>query len=143
MDTKFSSAIHTLILIDQATEPMTSDQIAISVGTNASYIRKLTALMKKAGLIESRRGVAGFALAKPASQMTFLEIYKAVMEVDALHIFNLHQNPNDECIVGHNIQPVLGSMFHKMEEEVERDLQAMTLEDCIHKMQDYIKSKEA
>jgi DNA-binding IscR family transcriptional regulator len=44
MDTRFSSAIHTLIMIAGAETPMTSDQIAESVGTNASYIRKITGL---------------------------------------------------------------------------------------------------
>ena len=36
MDTRFSSAIHTLILISEAETPMTSEEIAKSVGTNAS-----------------------------------------------------------------------------------------------------------
>ena len=47
MDTRFSSAIHTLILIAEAEVPMSSEQIAGSVGTNASYIRKITGLLKK------------------------------------------------------------------------------------------------
>ena len=38
MDTRFSSAIHTLILLSEAETPMTSEQIAESVGTNARYI---------------------------------------------------------------------------------------------------------
>ena len=42
MDTRFSSAIHMLILISEAETPMTSEEIAASVGTNASYIRKVT-----------------------------------------------------------------------------------------------------
>ena len=56
MDTKFSSAIHTLILISEAEIPMSSEQIAGSVGTNASYIRKLTTRLSKAKIIEGRRG---------------------------------------------------------------------------------------
>ena len=62
MDTRFSSAIHTLIMIAGAETPMTSDQIAESVGTNASYIRKITGLLKKHGIIDSRQGISGFTL---------------------------------------------------------------------------------
>ena len=62
MDTRFSSAIHTLIMISGAETPMTSDQIAESVGTNASYIRKITGLLKKQGIIDSRQGISGFTL---------------------------------------------------------------------------------
>ena len=51
MDTRFSSAIHTLLF--EAETPMTSEQIAESVGTNASYIRKVIGLLKKQGIIRS------------------------------------------------------------------------------------------
>ena len=60
------------------------------------------------------------------------------METDSLHLFDLHQNPNDACIVGHNIRPVLGSMFRGMERDVENRLQSMTLEDCITDISRYI-----
>ena len=36
MDTKFSSAIHSLIMISESETPVNSEQIANSVGTNAS-----------------------------------------------------------------------------------------------------------
>ena len=141
MDTKFSSSIHTLILISESTTPMNSDQIAESVGTNASYIRKLTTRLSKSGIIEGRRGVSGFRLVRKPEDISLLDIYKAVMETDSLHLFDLHQNPNDACIVGHNIRPVLGSMFRDMEESVEKRLQGMTLAACIDNMQEYIRKK--
>lgn len=138
MDTKFSSAIHALILISESETPMNSDQIAASVGTNPSYIRKLTTRLSKAGIIEGHRGISGFRLRQKPEQISLLDIYKAVMETDSLHLFDLHQNPNDACIVGHNIRPVLGSMFRGMERDVESRLQSMTLEDCITDMSRYI-----
>ena len=52
MDTRFSSAIHMLILISEAEVPMTSAEIAKSVGTNPSYIRRITGLLKKNKIIE-------------------------------------------------------------------------------------------
>ena len=145
MDTKFSSSIHMLILICESETPMNSEQIATSVGTNASYIRKLTTRLSKAGIIEGRRGVSGFRLVKNPEDISLLDIYKAVMEPDKLHLFDLHQNPKDACIVGHNIRPVLGDMFRDMEESVEKRLQGMTLADCIRNMQEYIResNKEA
>ena len=39
---------------------MSSEQIAESVGTNASYIRKLTSRLSRAGIIQAKRGVSGF-----------------------------------------------------------------------------------
>lgn len=138
MDTKFSSAIHTLILISESESPMNSNQIASSVGTNASYIRKLTTRLSKAGMIAGSRGKSGFTLMRKPEDITFLDIYQAVMETDSMHLFDLHQNPNDACIVGHNIKPVLGSMFQETEQELTRKLEKMTLVDCIHKMKTII-----
>lgn len=142
MDTKFSSAIHTLILISESESPMNSNQIASSVGTNASYIRKLTTRLSKAGMIAGSRGKSGFTLMRKPEDITFLDIYQAVMETDSMHLFDLHQNPNDACIVGHNIKPVLGSMFQETEQELTRKLEKMTLVDCIHEMKKHIQENE-
>ena len=142
MDTKFSSAIHTLILISESETPMNSEQIATSVGTNASYIRKLTTRLRKSGIIEGRRGISGFKLVKKPEDISLLDIYDSVMETENLHIFDIHQNPNDECIVGHNIRPVLNDMFRNMEERVEKELSSITLKDAINNMRQYINENE-
>lgn len=142
MDTKFSSAIHTLILISESEMPMNSEQIATSVGTNASYIRKLTTRLRKSGIIEGRRGISGFKLVKKPENISLLDIYDSVMETESLHIFDIHQNPNDECIVGHNIRPVLNGMFRNMEERVENELSSITLKDAINNMRQYINENE-
>ena len=138
MDTRFSSAIHVLILISKSETPMNSDQIAESVGTNPSYIRKLTTRLSKAGIIKGHRGVSGFRLLRKPEQISLFAVYRAVMETDSLHLFDLHQNPNDRCIVGHNIRPVLGGMFRGMEMDIENRLRDMTLADCIADMGRYI-----
>lgn len=138
MDTKFSSAIHALILISESETPMNSEQIAASVGTNASYIRKLTTRLRKAEIIEGHRGISGFRLIRKPEDISLLEIYKSVTETDSLHLFDIHQNPNDACIVGHNIRPVLNGMFRNMEECVERELAGITLADCISSMRVYV-----
>lgn len=139
MDTKLSSAIHTLILISEAETPMSSEQIANSVGTNASYIRKLTTRLSKAKIIESRRGVVGFNLKKKPKEITMFDIYKAVMQTDNIQFFDVHQNPNDECIVGQNIKPILTDIFKEMEKKIEMELSKITLDECISIMREKIK----
>ena len=52
MDTKFSVALHILTMISESKETLSSQALAISVGTNASYIRKVIALLKNADLIQ-------------------------------------------------------------------------------------------
>lgn len=143
MDTKFSTAIHMLILISESQAPMSSEQIAQSVGTNASYIRKVAARLSHAGIIQGRRGVSGFALALSPERIALLDVYRAVEQTQTVHVFDIHQNPNDECIVGRNIRPVLTGMFRHAEQVVERELANATLADCMSQMRARIRGNAA
>lgn len=131
MDNRFSSAIHTLILIAAANKAITSEDIAGSVGTNASYIRKIIGLLKKRDIVESHRGISGFKLKPKSEDLTLLQIYQAVSETESPRLFDLHQNSNDECIVGRHIKPVLTGMFTELEDAFACALAKKTLADCI------------
>ena len=130
MDTKFSVAIHILILISESPTPLNSDQMAGSVGTNASYIRKILALLKKAKVIDGHRGISGYSMAVTPERLTLLQIYQAVTEEPKTHLFDIHQNPSDQCIVGRHIRPVLTDMFTDIEEAFSRTLAGKTLAEC-------------
>ncbi|MDY3928464.1 MAG: Rrf2 family transcriptional regulator [Clostridia bacterium] len=131
MDTKFSVAVHVLILISESTTPINSYQMAESVGTNASYIRKILALLKKAEIVDGHRGINGYILTAAPEQLTLLQVYQAVTEEPRIHLLDIHQNPNDRCIVGHYINPALTDMFADIEKSFARSLAVKTLADCI------------
>ena len=131
MDTKFSVAVHILILISESPPPINSDQIAMSVGTNASYVRKILALLKKAGIVHGHQGISGYSLLFAPKRLTLLQIYQAVMEQPKPHLLDVHQNPSDRCIVGHHIRTVLTGMFADVEDTFARSLSDKTLADCI------------
>ncbi len=139
MDTKFSSAIHMLILISEAQTPMSSEQIAVSVGTNPSYIRKIAGLLKNANIIDSRQGKSGFVLTVAPEELSLWRVYCAVEEKEQIHLFDLHRNPNDECIVGRHIRPTLAAMFGDIEATAQREMKEKTLLDCMNDMQTRIK----
>jgi len=129
-------------MIAGAERPMTSDFIAQSVGTNASYIRKVCGLLKRRGIIESRQGVSGFTLLVPPEELTLRDVYEAVSESDQVHVFDLHQNPNDECVVGRHIRPVLSEVFRGIEQRAELELSQTTLVDCMQKMRTSIDKEQ-
>lgn len=135
MDTRFSSAIHLLIMIAGSEQPLTSEALANSVGTNPSYVRKITGLLKKQGILASRQGIRGFSLRIPPEGLSLYAIYRAINESEEVHVFDLHQNPNDACIVGRHIRPVLAETFREIEEKAEQQLRQTTLADCMDKMQ--------
>ena len=131
MDTKFSVAVHVLILISESPNPISSDQMAESVGTNASYIRKILVLLKRAEIVDGHRGIGGYSLNAAPEQLTLLQVYQAVVEESKIHLLDIHQNPGDRCIVGSHIKPVLTDMFADIEESFARSLAGKTLADCI------------
>ncbi|MBQ6412796.1 MAG: Rrf2 family transcriptional regulator [Ruminococcus sp.] len=142
MDTKLSSAIHMLILISEAQTPMSSEQIAVSVGTNPSYIRKIAGLLKNANIIDSRQGKSGFVLTVAPEELSLWRVYCAVEETEQIHLFDLHRNPNDECIVGRHIRPTLAAMFGDIEATAQREMKEKTLRDCMNDMQTRINQTE-
>lgn len=131
MDTKFSVAIHILILIAESPDPISSDRIAASVGTNASYIRKVLALLKNAAIVDGHRGISGCTLKTPPDELTLLQVYQAVTGTDSIHILDVHQNSSDQCFVGQHIKPVLSDMFADIEKVFAHSLAGKTLADCI------------
>lgn len=131
MDTKLSVAVHVMALISESPTPLNSDQMAESVGTNASYIRKILALLKRARIVDGHRGIHGYSLTVAPEKLTLLRIYQAVMEEAKIHLLDIHQNANDQCIVGRHIRPVLTDMFADIEQAFARSLAGKTLADCI------------
>ncbi len=140
MDTKFSVAVHLLILISESHKPLNSEQMAESVGTNSSYVRKILSLLKRGGIVEGHKGVSGYTLTAVPNQLTLLAVYLAVTEEQKIHLFDVHQNPNDKCIVGRHIKPMLGGMFGRIEKSFAELLDTKTLADCIAEIRNEIEN---
>lgn len=134
MDTKFSVALHILTMISESREVLTSQALATSVGTNASYIRKVIALLKNADLISSQQGKSGYQLSKSPEEIFLLDIYYATQEIDHISLFQLHQNANKACPVGQHIEGALSPIFSNVEQQLERELGTQTLQTVINNL---------
>ena len=141
MDTKFSVALHILTMISESKDTLSSQALATSVGTNASYIRKVIALLKNAGLIQSHQGKTGYQLSKSPKEVTLLEIYFATQEVNHISLFPVHQNSNPDCAVGKHIQGAVSPLFASAEAQLEKELAQQTLEDVINNLYKEAKQK--
>jgi DNA-binding IscR family transcriptional regulator len=127
--TRFSVAVHALALIDYFDgKRLTSESVADSVGTNASFVRRLLAMLAHAGLVESSAGIAGARLARPAGKITLLDIYRAV-DMEDEHRLAIHGNPDPRCIVGRYIEGALDAVIAPAEQAFESQLGRRTLAD--------------
>ena len=141
MDTKFSVSLHILTMISESKDTLSSQALAESVGTNASYIRKVIALLKNAGLITSHQGKTDYQLSKSPKEVTLLEIYFATQEVNYISLFPVHQNSNPDCPVGKHIQAAVSPLFASAEAQIEKELAQQTLEDVINNLYKEAKQK--
>ncbi|GAT71412.1 rrf2 family transcriptional regulator [Planomonospora sphaerica] len=133
-NSRLTIAAHALAWIGlyqrQGHEVATSEQIAASASTNPVVIRRLLGDLRRAGLVESRRGVgAGWSLARDLESMTLLDVYEAV---EPGPLFALHRAaPDPGCVVGHGIQPAMQGIYDVIEETLRRELARVTLEDVL------------
>ncbi len=135
ISSRFSVGIHILSLIHMNDEGESSSSfLASSVNTNPVVIRKIMGMLKKANLIEVNPGVAGAKLVKSPSEITMLDVYKAVDVVRAGELFSVHDNPNPSCLVGKNIQNAIEPLFAQAQFAMEKVLANVTLEDIIDGM---------
>lgn len=132
MDTKFSIALHVLAYIEETNNTVTSELLAKSVGTNASHIRKILALLKDANIIESQQGKKGIVLKIKANELSLDKIYFGVYpEKELLHV---HDTANPDCPVGSTIKEALLPIFEESERQLILSLESKTLKSLIEDM---------
>ena len=74
---------------------------------------------------------------KPLSEITFLDIYKAVECTPDEELFRFHENPNQQCPVGQNIHHVLDDKLAQVQAAMEKELAGITLDDVKNDMTTY------
>lgn len=132
ISSRFAVGIHILALIEINEDGIsTSEFLAGSVNTNPAFIRKIMGMLKKAGLVSVRPGIAGAELAKDLTEITLLDVYRAVHVVQDKELFSIHENPNPQCPVGRNIQSTIGPIFEIAQSALEKALGHITIEDVV------------
>ena len=128
--TRLAVAIHILAALSFADkEYKSSDLLARSVNTNPVVVRRLTSQLRKAGLVDVRRGAGGTALNQHPEKITLLDVYKAVIPKPTACPFHLHQNPSSLCHIGKNIHDALEAPFAKVNQAVQDSLESTTIAD--------------
>ncbi|HEY1406238.1 MAG TPA: Rrf2 family transcriptional regulator [Spirochaetota bacterium] len=130
MNSEFALALHAMILmVYSEQELLTSSALSEKLNVHPVRIRKILALLKKNGLIESREGIhGGFSLNCNPDKVTLKEIYN-ITQKDVLkprcHDCSKH------CRIGANIENVLIQIFEKADENVQDFLEEYTLRKVV------------
>lgn len=143
ISSRFTIAIHIFSCIDtfQNEHKITSEFLASSINVNPVIIRRLLGQLKESGLITVKRGSGGASIAKPADQITLLDIFKSVECVDNDELFHFHENPNPNCPVGRSVHPVLDSRLDQIQSAMENEMRSITLADILADTKNYIQNE--
>lgn len=141
ISTKFTIAIHILAAVEffSKDQKVTSDLLSSSIGSNPVIIRNIMSDLKNAGLIATKRGPGGIAIAKPLDQISFYDVYIAVEKKNP-ELFNFHENPNPKCPVGRNIHAALDFQLADAQKNFEEDLKKYKLSDVVQKIHEQVNS---
>lgn len=109
---------------------MTSNDLAASVNTSPSFVRRILAKLSKAGLITTTMGKSGSTtLAREPKDISLLEIYKAV---EAPKAFAIHDYPEKAgCVVSCSIKTAMDNVLERIQASMENGLETITLAEVI------------
>ena len=135
-NTQFSIAVHALAGLAYRCDKGTtvSADLAKSVNTSASFVRRVLAKLSKAGLVETQTGQAGSCrLARDAKDISLRDIYKAV---GAPKAFAIHAYAElKPCPVSCHIKAALENAQGKAQKALEASLEKISLADVLKDMQ--------
>ena len=131
VNTQFSIAVHLMAgLAYRGGQDTTSAQLAMSVNTSASFVRRTLAKLSKAGLVKTATGKAGACwLAKDAGDISLLDVYEAV---DAPKAFAIHHYTEQKvCTVSCHIKAALEKALTKTQKAMSASLADISLAQIV------------
>lgn len=126
-----------------ATDPVTSEELARSINTNPVVVRRVLGDLRRAGLVDTKRGVGGgVTLARPATSITLRDAYEAIEEGEDL-FGGYPSGPNPRCTVGPTLAGYLEEVFGRAEESLKKSLARVTIDSMVKEIVARVRTAKA
>lgn len=135
VNVQFSVASHIMAALGvHEGTPVRSAALAGSVNADPTFVRRVVSKLAKAQLVTTTRGKNGACiLARPAAQITLLDIYRAS---EAPATFAVHDYPvEDGCRTSRNIKGCMNEVLQQAQAGFEDSLAHQTLADVVAAIQ--------
>jgi Rrf2 family protein len=129
-NTRFAVAYHALALLGGIPgEPLSSEQMASSVGASPVYLRRVLGMLRRAGLVESRPGArGGWLLARAPHEIRLGDAWRAVQGDEP--VLGIH-GPPAGCPVGGSVRARLAEVEQRLARSIEASLDEQTVADTL------------
>ncbi|PAL22814.1 Rrf2 family transcriptional regulator [Sphingopyxis sp. GW247-27LB] len=113
-DSRLSRMLHVLLHMARHEGPMTSDEIARMLGTNAVVVRRTMAGLRDSGYVRSEKGHGGgWVIEADLEAVSLLDVHRAVGGPRLFMIGSEH--PNANCAVERVVNEALESALNEAE----------------------------
>lgn len=130
-NTQFSDTIHVLVYIAYFQgQKMTSAEIASSLETSPSLIRKIMATLKKTDLLAPTHGPTQLALAREPADITLRDVYHSLPDSPVL--LNVDHHTSQKCPVGAVMPATLTHYYDEIQAAAEAQMGKITLQDVLN-----------
>ncbi|MGF9564435.1 Rrf2 family transcriptional regulator [Neorhizobium sp. JUb45] len=127
-DSRLSRMLHVLIHMGHHDGALTSDMIAKMLDTNPVVIRRTMAGLREKGYVASEKGHGGgWTLSRPLSELTLLDIYRAVGEPSVFAVGPAYDMPG--CVIEQGVNATLKDVFAEAEQLLLKRFAGVTLAD--------------
>ncbi|MCA9759136.1 MAG: Rrf2 family transcriptional regulator [Candidatus Eisenbacteria bacterium] len=136
-NTHFSIGVHVLCsLAYNEGRHVGSEELAATVGTNASFLRGLIGQLRDAGLVETQLGKGGgTALARPATELTLRDVYRATESKPPVKTHVCDRK--SKCVVARGMEDVLSGINDRLETAVDAELGKVTIASLLDSLTEH------
>ncbi|SNS99596.1 RrF2 family transcriptional regulator [Sphingopyxis indica] len=125
-DSRLSGVLHVLLHMAEDGGPLTSEQLAGAMRTNAVVVRRILGGLRQAGLVHSEKGHGGgWTIAREPSGITMRDIYDAIGRPRLMAMGNRTDAPG--CLVEQAVNAALDASFRDAEALLLARFEAVTL----------------
>ncbi|MBX4995108.1 Rrf2 family protein [Rhizobium binae] len=141
-DSRLSRMLHVLIHMDRHAQSATSDTIAKMLNTNPVVVRRTMAGLREQGYVRSEKGHGGgWTLARPLSDISLLDVYKALGEPHLFAIGPADDQP--QCLVEQAVNGALADAMKDAEALLLRRLGSVTLKEIADEFEAKLTARSA
>ena len=126
-DSRLSRMLHVLVHMHHLEQAVTSDNIAIMLGTNPVVVRRTMSLLRQQGYVYAVKGHGGgWTLAKPLHCITLQDIHRSLSEASLFTIGLTDEHTN--CPIEKAVNLAIDDVLHEAEQLVLRRFAEVTLD---------------